>query len=89
MVWKTSDTTTLTEVSTRSANVLMDLQDVPIRVGQEKTACTPSRRFSPLRAFRVPPAIYRLIGPPPVQERKRFRPVQRGAEHSHRETWFT
>jgi integrase len=43
----------------------LDLQDVPIRIGKEKAVRALPRRFNPLRAFRVPPAIYRLIGPVP------------------------
>jgi integrase len=45
--------------------LFLDLHDLPIRVGTEKTVRTLARRFNPLRAFRVPPAIYRLIGPAP------------------------
>ena len=43
----------------------LDLQDIPIGIGNEKTMRALPRRFNPLRAFRVPPAIFRLIGPAP------------------------
>jgi integrase len=43
----------------------LDLQDVPIRIGAGKAVRTLPRCFNPLHAFRVPPAIYRLIGPAP------------------------
>jgi integrase len=48
----------------RARSFFMDLQDNPLRLGNQAVRTLP-RRFNPLRAFRTPPAIYRLIGPAP------------------------